>query len=272
MRQKMIALCTTLSLITAAIAPAAAQAASYSIPVSTQSLLNKTNEAADKTQSARLSSLQGDLAALLKSEDQWNERILSLHTQNEETLPSLRQQIQQIGLSERSRLEQLVTQTKAKYQPLFQSYTTLNDRIQAARALKNKELNALLRIQADSMKAAVQLARADIRAKEEVLRAWKSKTAETVKKVRSTLKDMDPIKVQIRAEKSILSSLKKQIPTASRNLTDAVKVTDAKRSIDALTSLTTIIRDINAHQQKIIIYEQKISDILSRVKSQIPVK
>jgi len=272
MRHKVIVLCTTLSLMTAAMAPVAADAASYTIPVSTQSLLTKTNAAADKTQSARITSLQGDLTTLLKSEDQWNERILSLHTKNGETLPALRKQIQQIGLAERNRLEQLVAQTKAKYQPLFQSYSALNDRIQAVKALKNKELNALLRIQADSMKAAVQLARADIRSKEASLRDWKNKTAETAKKVRNTLTDMDPIKVQIRAEKSILSSLKKQIPTASRNLTDAAKATDAKRTIDALTSLTAIIRDITAHQQKIYAHEQKINDVISRAQSQIPAK
>jgi len=272
MRQKIIAICTALTLLTAVMAPVAADAASYTISVSTQSALNKTSAAADKTQSARIASLQGELTTLLQSEDQWNARILSLHTKNEETLPGLRKQIQQIGLAERSRLEQLVTQTKAKYQPLFRTYTTLNDRIQAAKALKNKELNALLRIQADSMKTAVQLARAEIRTKEEALRAWKSKTAETVKKARNTLKDMVPIKVQIRAEKSVLSSLKKQIPTASRNLTDAVKATDAKRTIDALSSLSTIIRDITAHQQKIHTHEQKISDVLSRAKSQIAAK
>lgn len=258
----------TLALILAS--PNAAWAGSYTMSATAQSALNKAIAAADKSQAERITELHRTLLTNLSQEDQWNTQILTLHTKNEEMLPQLRKQIQQIGASERTRLELQVTQTKEKYKPLFASYTALNQRIQAVKPLKNKELNALLRIQADGMKAAIQLARLDIQTKENALKTFKAKTADTVKKIRGTLTDIEPIKVQIRAEKTIISSLKKQISMASKNLNDATKKFDAQRTGDALSSLGSIIRDISAHQQKTYTYEQKINDVLMKAKSQIP--
>ncbi|OPA76188.1 hypothetical protein BVG16_18445 [Paenibacillus selenitireducens] len=248
--------------------PNAAWAGSYTLSVSAQSSLDKTIAAADKAQADRIKDFYRTLLANLSQEDQWNTQILTLHTKNEEALSQLCKQIQQIGASERTRLELQVTQTKEKYKPLFASYTALNQRIQAVKPLKSKELNALLQIQADSMKAALQMARLDIQTKERALKTFKTKTADTIKRIRGILADIEPIKVQIRAEKTMISSVKKQISMASKNLTDAMKKNDATRTGDALSSLSSIIREITVHQQKTYTLEQKIANVLTKAKSQ----
>jgi len=250
-------------------APTAMMSAPAQLSNTAKSKLEKVISNAD-TKVA--SSLRHQYSTLLKSqeqEQQWDENIKDVHFKNEETLISVRKQIRLIDSAKLSKLESQVKQTKDQYKPLFDSYTALNKQIKAARLIKNKKLNSFLRTQADIMMIAVQLARQDIRTKEELFKTAKDSKAKTLKRLRSNLSDIDPIKVKIKSEKSRMSKTKQRFTSEWKKLNEAIKKSDPKSIMNTLTSLVTTLRQINEQQAKIYAHEKSIQTIVLGVKSQI---
>lgn len=268
--KKIAALLITLMLYT--VAPTAITAASLELSASMKTALGKMTAAADSSLKGKINTLYSDLLNLQEQDQNWDARIKTLHYKNEETLIVLRRQIKQIDADKLNKLEIQVNQTRDRYKPLFALYTSLNKQIAAAKPLKNKVLNAMLRLQADSMKTVYQLARQDIRTKENALKAAKDSAAKTIKKIRETLADIDPINVQIKAERSATNTPRKRVSTEWINFKYAVKKSDAKSTLDSLTTLVPLSHQIVYQKQKIHTLEKKISDTILKAKAQIPSK
>ncbi|WP_239616245.1 hypothetical protein [Cohnella mopanensis] len=249
-----------------ALVSAATSAIELSVPIKLS--FDKTVTASDSQAAAKLNSLYGDLDILLKQDKDLEAKIKALHYDNEGKLSALRKQIRDINSDKIYKLAAQVQATKVRYQPLFDAYAALNKQISLAKSLKNKTLNTLLRTQADTMKLSVQFAREDIKAKEASLKSMKSATSEKIKAARKSLDAIDPLTVQIKSQRSAAS-----LPRSSRspvwtNFKYAIKKNETKGTLDSLSTLVNLTRQIVTQQQKIDALEHKISEIIVQTKAQ----
>lgn len=250
-----------------AVSPVSAATVELTAPIRTA--FDKAVAAADSKTAAKLNSLYTELSSLLEKDRNTEAKIKALHYRNEEALIALRKQIREIDADKLDKLEEQVKQTKDRYKPLFELYTSVNKQITFARPLKNKTLNSLLRAQADGIKLSVQIARQDIKNKENSLKAAKTATALKIKTARDTLATIDPLNVQIRAQRSAASLPRKSLSPAWTNFKYAIKKSDAKSTSNSLTTLVTLCRQIMDQQVKIDALEGKINEIITRTKAQI---
>ncbi|MDR9854421.1 hypothetical protein RJP21_12485 [Paenibacillus sp. VCA1] len=207
-----------------------------------------------------------DLQEQLRKADQ---EINALHYKNEEIKSNLTKQIKLIDADKIAKLEAAAKQAKDKYKPLFSMYTSLNQQIQTASKLKNKQLSSALKTQADTMKVAVQIAKADIKNKEQALAAAKTKRTAAQKKIRGIMASADPLRIRIKAEKSTASSLNKNVSPMWRNVTQSVKGGNGKQIYNTLNTLVSQLRQVQAQKQKILSLENQIGGILQNAKSQL---
>lgn len=182
----------------------------------------------------------------------------------------LSKQIKQIDAAKLDKLETDVAQTRERYKSLFSFYNSLNKQITTARLLKNKDLSRMLRIQASMYKIPVKLAHMDINTKENVWQEAKENTAKTMKKIRNTLADMAPVKVQIKAKQSAIKTIETGVSPVWSTFKQAAKKGDARSTLDTSLSLVSLSRQINEEKQKIFNLDIKISDILTAAKAQMP--
>ncbi|WP_409342137.1 hypothetical protein [Paenibacillus sp. MBLB4367] len=252
-----------------ALTPLTAFAASYELSPTMKTAFDKM-AAADGKLSDKLPNQYAEMVELQKQALDLDASIKSLHDGNEEAAAAVRKQLKLIDADKLDKLKKDVEQTKARYKPAMDTYTAMNKQIAAARPLKNKDLNAMLRMQADSLKVAVQLARQDIKLKEASLKKAKDSAASAQKKITDSLKGIDPLEDKIKAERAAASSVKKQADATWKAFTPLVKAGSAKPSSDSLSALGSQFRQIVNHKQTIVSLERKIGDILSNAKAQLP--
>jgi hypothetical protein len=257
-------------LIIFAVAKPPTSAAAVEITTTVRAALGKIAASAGGALASRLNTQFNDFLALDEQDRIWDGKIQALHYNNTDTLLTLRKQIKLIDADKLSRLEAHVKQARDRYQPLFTLYASLNQQITAAKPLRNKQLNAILRSQADVMRVSVQLARQDIRSKEAALQAAKTNRAVTVKRIKDTLDRIDPLHIRIQAEKSAAASPKKRLSAEWTDFTRTVTKGDAKRANDSLTALIPLARQLVEQKQKQYTLETKIADILRTAKAQLP--
>lgn len=256
--------------ISATAPPITTHAAYFELTTQVKSSFDKLRIAVDSTQAGKMQVLYNDLLAIQVQDQQWDVKIPLLHYQNEDTLIKLNKETRLIHADKINNLEAQVKQTRERYKPLFVLYASLNQQITAARTLKNKKLNSVLRTQADGVRFTVQLARQDIGNKEGLLKAAKDTQAGLVRKVRDTLAGIATVKVQIKVQRSAINLPKSQVSLEWKNFNHALKHNDANSTAHSMTSLLLLSRQIV--EQKKIIYnlEVKINEILLKAKSQIP--
>ncbi|MDF2647459.1 MAG: hypothetical protein K0Q73_3264 [Paenibacillus sp.] len=263
------ALLTALAL--ASVIPAElASAASFEITTTIQSSIDKTIAGAPQTQASKISSLYTEFLNLQKQEQDWEAKINTLHSRNKDTSAELSKQAKDIDSAKLAKLEEEVTRTRARHQPLLSQYAALNKQIEAARALKSKSLSALLRFQAAAMKIPVQLARLDISAKVKASQAAKDKASKATKKIRSSLNDIDPINVQIKAKQGAIKTIQNSLSPIWTAFKQGAKKEDTNAVQSSLTSMISLSRQMNAEKESIFKLETKISDALTAIKAQIP--
>jgi hypothetical protein len=260
------------ALIFATVAPISALAAVFELTASDKSALNKIIAASDKTTADQVNKLYAELVATKQQEQDWDKSIKDIHRDNEETLIDLRKQTKQIDADTRKKLETEVQQTKARYSPLFTLYESLNKQLLLAKLMMNKGLSSQLRQQIDNMKMVIQVARYDIRSKEDALKATNLASANIIKQIRRTMADIDPIKVKANLEKGKVSSINKQFTSDLKIFKQTVKKGSASQTIESLTTLVSLSHQIDEKKQNIYNHEQSIRDILIKAKSQIPSK
>lgn len=260
-----------LAMLIATAAPTALLAASMEFTASIKTAWDKTLAKADLTMKAKLNVLYKDFTALQVQEQNTDEQINKIHYANEQAELALRKQIKLIDAAKLEQLENQVKATRDRYKPLFEMYSSVNQQITAARAFKDKNLNAFLRSQADSMKIAVQIARQDIKAKEEALKTAKTLTAKKMKTLRDILAGADPLEIEIRAQKSAISSTKKRASSSWTTFTQAVKKLEASSTYDSFSSVVSYTRQAAYQKQNIQTLENRISDIIAKAKKQLAI-
>jgi len=270
-RKSFVVLVALLVAITCTAAlPSAAVAATYALTPTAKTAFDKMTAAADLSQRNKLNAQYGDLQSVQEQDRKWDSSIAAQHASNEEAQKAVRQSIKKIDEAKLAKLANDVTRTKEHYKPLFALYKSINEKIDAAKLLKDKDLNALLRAQAEPTKIAVQLARDDIRSKEQALKNAKDAVARTAKAVRDTLAAIEPFKAQIKAQKSALDVPKKRLPLEWKDFTGKVKKSDAKGSSEALSAVVASTRQVIERKQAIHSLEKKIADVILKAKAQIP--
>lgn len=234
-----------------------------------QDQVNKTATAAGGTLQSRLTKQYNDFKTNYGQLTKWDNQISTLHYENEAQVTAVRKQIKEIDSVSINKLELLVKESKAKYQPLFDSYSSLNRQVAAAKKLKDKTLYKLLSAQSDVLKTAVAIARQDIKKKEHTLTTAKKTKSEKAKKVRNILSEIDPMKSKIKAEKSTMSGQVKLLSTEWTNFKSAIKKDDFNRASDALSRLLTLCTSVNKNKQNIYNMEVSISNVIKRSKTSL---
>ncbi|WEK54755.1 MAG: hypothetical protein P0Y55_01355 [Candidatus Cohnella colombiensis] len=264
---------TLLSLIVAIgatmLSPLSTNAASIELTTAIKTSFDATVSAADGKTSDKLKPLYTELTTLLAQDLDLESQIKTLHYRSEETLISLRKAISNVGKDKQKKLEQQVTDAKAKYKPLFNNYTLLKKQLATAKAVKNKTLTSVLNVQAEAMKLLVTLAKNEIKQLEANLKKAKSENSAVVKGLRVMLAEIDPIKVQIKSQRSAAGLPRKSQPTVWSNFKYAIKNTEPKSTLDALSTLVTLTQQINTKQKKILELENKINDIIVKTKTEL---
>jgi len=258
-----------LVILLAFLSSATIAAASFEFSVTAKTAFDKMKGAADKGTSAKLTSQYAELQASQKLTIDWDMRIDKLHYQNEETVLATRKRIKEVGAEKLIQLEAAVLQTKKKYEPLFNLYDSLNQQLNLAKSFKDKWLINVLKPQVETTKAAVQLAKLDIRSKETTLRTAKASTAKTIKDLRDLLSGTQPLEVKIKASKSVISSIKKQFTTEASILNQVLKKGDSTATMSSFTRMLAYTKQINEQKQKIYAYEQQTMSLIAKVDTQI---
>ncbi len=228
-----------------------------------------TAAAASGEARVKLNNLYNDLSGLKSQYDKREEQIRTLHYNNEQALIIVRQQIKEINIREVTRLEGEVNSAKQRYQPLFDQYSALNKRISIAKGLKDKTLNTVLKTQGDAMKILVQLARQEIRDKQELLKVAKATRTKKTADARKTLAGIESPQTAIKSNKSSITSLNKRLAADWSDFKASIRKQSPVLSTQSLSSLVSVYRQIATHKQKIIELEQKISNVIANTQKQI---
>ncbi|NEW07912.1 hypothetical protein GK047_18085 [Paenibacillus sp. SYP-B3998] len=258
------------ALMLASAVPTAAAAASVEITASMKSSIDKMITSADRTQAGKINSLYNELLTLQKQEQDWDVKINAQHTANAETLVVLNKQIKAVDGAKLDKLEADVAQTRGRHKLLLDRYSSLNKQIDAAKLLKDKDLNSALRFQATLMRIPVQLARMDIKNKEKALQTAKEQASKTIKKIRATLADNDQVKTQIKAKKSAIKTIDTSVNPVWSAFKQAVKKEEPTSVLSSLSPLVSLIRQLSDEKQNMYKLETKINDTLAAVKAQLP--
>ncbi len=255
-------------LLLLAAGPGLAAAASFQFSVTVKTAFDKMTAAADKALAAKLTEQYGELQRAQKLTIEWEAKADKLHYRNEEAELAAKERIKQVGAAKLAKLEAEALHTKKKYEPLFALYDSLKQQHSLAKAAKNKWLAGTLAPQVETAKAAVKLAKLDIRAKEEALRAAKAHNAKTIKELRSMLAAAQPVSIKIKAAKSAVGSLNKQFSAEAAVLNLNVRKGEATASLSSLIRMNAYVKQINAHRASIYSLEQQIAGIIAKVNAQ----
>lgn len=215
-----------------------------------------TAATADGATRVKLNNLYADLSTLKLEFDNREEKIRTLHYNNEQALIVVRKQIKEIDLEAVNRLQATVDSTKKRYQPLFDQYSALNKRISIAKGLKDKTLNTVLKAQGDAMKVVVQIAREEIRDKQALLKVAKETRTKKIAEARKTLSGIESPQTAIKSNKSTVTSLNKRLLRTGVIL-KAINKKNPLLTTQSISSLVSGYRQIAINKQKIIELEQK---------------
>lgn len=260
---------TLLSLLILLFSAVPAGASGTELTPTIQAAFDLTAAAADSSARASLKSQYSDLSALSTQYDSREDQLRRLHDSNTQSLIVVKEQLKTIDQANVTKLTAAVASTKSRYQPLFDQYSGLNQRISLLKGMKNTTLNSVLRSQADAMKILVQLARQDIRDKEAQLKAAKDARTKKIAAVRKTLAGIESPQAAIQSQKSVVSALNKRLSADWSSFKAAVRKQNPVLAGTSLSGLVSGHRQIAASKLKIIELEQRIAGIITAASRQI---
>ncbi|WP_274361791.1 hypothetical protein [Paenibacillus thermotolerans] len=243
--------------------------AAVTVSATTKKAFDKTVEAADGELKSKLTKQYNEFVSLQERERQSDARNKSLHYKNQEAESAIRKQMYEIDAKKIAQLEDQLKRTRDKHQPLFDAYKSINQQKSIASTLGSKELVSALKLQADAMKVPLQLARDDIKAKDELLKAAKKARTDKIAKIRKILSEIDSIETKMKAEKSAESTYKKKVSGEWSYFMLHAKNNDQKAVSASLGILVSFSAKIVEQKQKQYDLEQKISDIVAKAKGQM---
>lgn len=217
-----------------------------------------------------INSLHGNYTALQATLKTDNSKIQKLRKQNNDALKSIRTVIQSTDQALLSRLSSEASSVQKKHAPLLEQYSTLSKQSTAAKKAKDLKTVTLLDLKRNKLKAAVTLARAEIKTKTTALAAARKQTAAKLKPVKDALAPITALKKQITAESKNLAATQKVRAEADKQYKAAVKQGDAVRAATELKSSYEQMKRIHSMQQNIYSWEQKTSPALRAAESKLP--
>ncbi|WP_440116908.1 hypothetical protein [Paenibacillus sp. QZ-Y1] len=247
----------------------AADAAGIDLGVTAQKAWDTVLNKADAQTQLNLQRAYENVGNWKTQEQDWTQKIKTIHAANIAELERLRVEIRQTDDAKITGLSEKVKQTQARYEPLFTLYSSVNRQLDAAKAIKNKEWSAAIRTQAETLKPVVKLAREDIRIKKkELAEARKRKKAE-VKRLRAMLAGADSVKKQIQTTKKQVSVAKERYSNALQQFKQSMKQGQTSRVLSSLNSLGTAAEKWAGSKQNIHTLEQKVSTTYVKVRQEL---
>ncbi|MDO7908213.1 hypothetical protein Q5741_17560 [Paenibacillus sp. JX-17] len=199
-----------------------------------------------------------------------NQRTVELRRSNDQSAKSVREAVKQIGAVQIKQLENSWKQAQARYAPLLSQYAALQKQLKEARARKDKKSVTTLSLQINSIKPSVDAARLEIRNRRAALTAAKNTAAAQAKPIQTMLSTITTIRKDIQTEKKHISGYKKSITAGTKVFNQAVKRGDAITALAQLTRSYTLLQQVAASQQKVHVWEQKITGVIQDCRSRLP--
>lgn len=232
--------------------------------------VDKLAAASSPSLQARLNAQKSQILALESQDESADQELASLHAGNAELLDSISTRLKQLDAGRLDKLKGQVQEAKDRHKPLFALQTALNKQLTAARKLKNKPLTEALQAQADAVRVTAQLARTEIRMKEDAYSQAKEAKEAAVKKVRNVLAKADSDQAGIRTEKKAAVEIGKQLGSESKNLTAALKKKDAAETLTVLTAQLTLSQQLLNRKTRLASHEKSIRTILQQASALLP--
>ncbi|OMD43433.1 hypothetical protein [Paenibacillus odorifer] len=207
------------------------------------------------------------LQAALKSD---SSKIQILRKQNNETLKSIHTVIESTDKALLSRLSSEATTVQKKHAPLLEQYSTLSKQSAAAKKAKDFKTATLLDLRRNKLKAAVTIARTEIKAKTDALATARKQTATKLKPIKDALAPITALKKQITDENKNIVAAQKVRSEADKHYKSAVKQGDAITAATELRASYDQMIRVHAMQQNIYSWEQKIALALRAAESKLP--
>jgi len=246
-------------------------AAEPALTVTQKKNWEQTLAEADTPTRSKLQREFADFESLMQISRDLDRKIRQIQEQNAVKEAILRKEIRKVDEARLARLKAEAEQTKAKYQKLLDQYSIVNKQLESARKLKNKALISLYQSQADMLKLPVQLAKQEIKAKEDAYQNAKRSANDKIGKLRDTLSGIEPIKAQIRSAKSALKPPQDSRWTTWKSFTSTLTKThrNPKNAASLLASVNDATRQIIRLQHQIYNLENKVAEILRNTEMQM---
>lgn len=250
----------------------AAEAAGPDLGVTAQKSWDALLKKADAQTKASLQQTYQKVGTWTAQEQSWEQKTKTLHAANTAEVARLRQEIRKTDEAKLAALADTLKRTQTRYEPMFTLYTAVNKQLAAARAAKNKDWTAALRAQADTLKPAVQLAKADIRIKKQQLADARKRKSTEDKRLRTMLAVADPFKKQIQTAKKQASLSKERYTNALKLFKQNIKDGQPSRVMSSLNQLSSAAEKWAGSKQNIYTLEQKVADTYLKVKKELAKK
>jgi len=198
------------------------------------------------------------------------QHIQEQRTKNNDILKLLNVKINAIDVEWITKLQMKYDQTLREHSPLLERYTGLSKRATAAKEQKNKKMADLLDLQRNKIRASVEVARADIKAKKAALSTAKKQRASKVKVVKDALAPVQVVKKQITSENKTIAAAKKIYSAAEKSYKAGVKQGNAVTAATDITLMYDQMVIIHSSLQKVFDWEKQISQIIVIAESKLP--
>ncbi|MCM3749444.1 hypothetical protein M3223_19000 [Paenibacillus pasadenensis] len=248
--------------------PSISEAASLEISPSAQTGFEKAVAKADSATADRLNRKRQEYSALLQRLSDSRSQSQNLHADALKLSTAVRQASASIDSEAIRAQESRVAKAKSVYEPMYAGYTALNKRIRAA-AGSSKEAAKALRMQADTMQAAVQLARQSLRLQQEQLKKLKSERTAKITAIRKTLSGMDSLNDAQRVRKSSARIPEAALKDALKDFSAAARKGESALMERSLSAMVDGGRRLLKQWEEIVEQERRYLSIAEQARSQL---
>lgn len=217
-----------------------------------------------------INGLHGNYTSLQTALKSDSSKIQMLRKQNNEALKSIHSVIESTDKAHLSRLSSEATLAQKKHAPLLEQYSTLSKQSTSAKKARDFKTATLLDLRRNKLKAAVTLARTEIKAKTDALATARKQTATKLKPIKDALAPITALKKQITAENKNITVAQKVRTEADKQYKSAVKQGDAIKAATEMRISYEQMTRIHSMQQNIFTWEQKIALAIHAAESKLP--
>ncbi|WP_058301216.1 hypothetical protein [Gorillibacterium timonense] len=262
-------LCVLIAAFAMSGAPKSAEAVAELTPT-VQAAFEKLAAGADPQTAGKLRSRYKEYAQEQEKERAADGEIKAVRSKADEARLSVNKRMKEWDAEKLARLEKQAKELKEKRQPLFDSYTRLNQQLSLAKSLKSKPAIALAQAQVDALKIPVQLAREEIRRKDKEWKDAKDARTAHLKKVRAVLAETEPLGLKLKNERSSATAAGKIVTAEMKVFSAAVRKADGSGALASLNRLVPAARDTVSIKSRILELERKKAAVIERASALLP--